>query len=234
MSSRARLCAEHDAIARRRHNGRRTGRPGPANAQQPEGGDVKPRYFVAGLQHLSQMRNPTFLIRTSAATSATAGTVRRTIERADATLPILSISSVEEEMIPLTAQDRTTARLAIVFGVVALTLAAIGLYGVLSYGIARRTSEIAVRIALGAQRRRVVSMILGETSLLVAAGLALGGGLAYAATRLIGSRLYGVAPQDPLTMAAAIAALLFVALGATYLPARRASRLDPLVALRHT
>jgi ABC-type antimicrobial peptide transport system permease subunit len=77
-------------------------------------------------------------------------------------------------------------------------------------------------------------MILGETALLVAAGLALGGGLAYAATRLIGSRLYGVAPQDPLTMVAAIAALLLVALGATYLPARRASRLDPLVALRHT
>jgi predicted permease len=197
-------------------------------------GDVKPRYFVAGLQHLSQMRNPTYLIRTAAATSALAGTVRRTIERADASLPILSISSVEEEMIPLTAQDRTTARLAIVFGVVALTLAAIGLYGVLSYGIARRTSEIAVRIALGAQRRRVVSMILGETALLVAAGLALGGGLAYAATRLIASRLYGVALQDPLTMVAAIAALLLVALGATYLPARRASRLDPLVVLRHT
>jgi predicted permease len=196
-------------------------------------GDVKPRYFVAGLQHLSQLRYPTFLIRTSAAATATAGTVRRIVEQADATIPILSISSVEEEMIPLTAQDRTTARLAIVFGVVALMLAAIGLYGVLSYGIARRTSEIAVRIALGAQRRRVVSMILGETSLLVATGLALGGGLAYAATRLIGSRLYGVAPQDPLTMAAAIAALLLVALGATYLPARRASRLDPLVALRH-
>jgi ABC-type antimicrobial peptide transport system permease subunit len=179
------------------------------------------------------MRNPTFLIRTSAAASATAGTVRKTIERADTTLPILSISSVEEEMIPLTAQDRTTARLATVFGAVALTLAAIGLYGVLSYGIARRTSEIAVRIALGAQRASVVSMILGETSRLVGAGLALGGGLAYVATRLIDSRLYGVAPEDPLTIALAIAALLLVALGASYLPARRASRLDPIVALRH-
>jgi ABC-type antimicrobial peptide transport system permease subunit len=179
------------------------------------------------------MRSPTFLIRTAADPSAMAATVRKTIEREDAVLPIVSLSSVEEEMIPLTAQDNTTARLAIVFGIVALTLAAIGLYGVLSYGIARRTSEIAVRIALGAQRGRVVSMILGETSLLVGAGLLAGGGLAYAATQLIGSRLYGVAPQDPLTLAAAIAALVLVALGATYLPARRASRLDPVVALRH-
>ncbi len=76
-------------------------------------------------------------------------------------------------------------------------------------------------------------MILSETAVLVAMGLALGGGLAYLATQLIVSRLYGVAPQDPLTMALAIAVLLLVALGATYLPARRASRLDPIVALRH-
>jgi ABC-type antimicrobial peptide transport system permease subunit len=137
-------------------------------------------------------------------------------------------------MIPITAQDRTTARLATVFGLVALTLAAIGLYGVLSYGVARRTSEIAVRIALGAPRGRVVSMILGETSILVAAGLAAGGALAFAATRLIDSRLYGVAPQDPPTIAAAVAALVLVALGASYLPARRASRLNPIVALRHS
>jgi hypothetical protein len=92
-------------------------------------------------------------------------------------------------MAPLTAQDRTTAELAVIFGSVALTLAAIGLYGVLSYGIARRTGEIAIRIALGAQRGRVISMILRETIGLVSAGLALGGGLAYAASRLIDSRL---------------------------------------------
>src|SRR5262249_45099480 len=133
---------------------------------------------------------------------------------------------------PLTAQDRTTAQLAVVFGCVALALAAIGLYGVLSYGIAQRTGEIAIRVALGAQRRQVISMILFETIGLVCAGLALGGGLAYAATRLIQSRLYGVAPQDPLTLALATALLLFVALAASYLPAHRASRLDPMAALR--
>jgi ABC-type antimicrobial peptide transport system permease subunit len=151
----------------------------------------------------------------------------------DAALPIISATSIEEQMAPLTAQDRTTAQLAVVFGCVALTLAAIGLYGVLSYGIARRTGEIAIRIALGAQRGRVISMILRETIGVLSAGLALGGGLAYAASRLIDSRLYGVAPQDPLTLALATGLLLLVALSAAYLPAQRASRLDPMAALRH-
>ena len=144
----------------------------------------------------------------------------------------MSARSIEEQMAPLTAQDRTTAQLAVVFGCVALTLAAIGLYGVLSYGIARRTGEIAIRIALGAQPGRVISMILRETIGLVSAGLALGGGLAYAASRLIDSRLYGVAPQDPLTLALATGLLLLVALSAAYVPAQRASRLDPMAALR--
>jgi ABC-type antimicrobial peptide transport system permease subunit len=103
---------------------------------------------------------------------------------------------------------------------------------VLSYGIARRTGEIAVRIALAAQPARVITMILGETILLVIAGLALGAGLAYAASRLIGSRLYGIAPQDPLTLSLAIGLLLAVAICAAYLPARRAARLDPMTALR--
>ncbi len=195
--------------------------------------EIRPQYFVPMMQELSYARYPTFLIRTAAATSTIVGTVRKTIERTDASLPILTVTSIEDRMRPLTAQDRTTALLAVVFACVALTLAAIGLYGVLSYGITRRSGEIAVRIALGAQRRRVVSMILGETAVLVAMGLALGGGLAYLATQLIVSRLYGVAPQDPLTIALAIAMLLVVAFGATYVPARRASRLDPIVALRH-
>ena len=97
----------------------------------------------------------------------------------------------------MTAQDRTTARLAIAFGGVALTLAAIGLYGVLSYGITRRNGEIAIRIALGARPGRVISMILGETAGLVAAGLVVGGLLAASASRLLGNQLYGVEPQRP-------------------------------------
>jgi ABC-type antimicrobial peptide transport system permease subunit len=135
-------------------------------------------------------------------------------------------------MAPLTAQDRATARLALVFAIVALWLAAMGLYGILSYGISRRRPEIAVRIALGAQPRRVVSMILKEAIVLVAVGLLAGGGLAHASSRLLASRLYGVAPQDLLTTAFAAGILMVVALCASYIPAARASKTDPIAALR--
>jgi predicted permease len=195
-------------------------------------GDVEPRYFVPAEQSPSSANRPTFLIRTATETAPVMAAVRKTIERVDAALPIMSARSMEEQVAPLTAQDRTTAQLAVVFGCVALTLAAIGLYGVLSYGIARRKGEIAIRIALGAQPGGVISMILRETTGLVSVGLALGGGLAYAASRLIDSRLYGVAPQDPLTLALATGLLLLVALSAAYVPAQRASRLDPIATLR--
>jgi predicted permease len=194
--------------------------------------EVAARYFVAAAQDLTGLKSPIFLIRTAARTAPVMTAVRKAIHDVDAGLPIESARSIEEQMAPLTAQDRTTAQLVVVFGCVALTLAAVGLYGVLSYGITRRRGEIAVRIALGARPGGVVAMILRETAVLVIAGLALGGGLAYAASRLVDSRLYGVAPQDPLTMAAAGALLVLVALGAAYLPARRASRLDPMAALR--
>jgi predicted permease len=195
-------------------------------------GDVEPRFFVPATQRSSSTNSPTLLIRTASETGPVLPAVRKAIQGVDAATPIISATSLEEQMAPLTAQDRTTAQLAVVFGCVALTLAAIGLYGVISYGIARRTGEIAVRIALGAQRGRVISMILRETIGFLSTGLALGGGLAYGASRLIDSRLYGVAPQDPLTLALATGLLLSIALIAAYLPAQRASRLDPMAALR--
>jgi predicted permease len=195
-------------------------------------GDVAPRFFVPMRDRASSSNSPTFLIRTATDAAPVMVAVRNTIRRVDAALPIVSATSIEEQMAPLTAQDHTTAQLVLVFGCVALALAAIGLYGVLSYGVARRTGEIAIRIALGARPGRVTSMILGETTGVVCAGLVLGGGLAYSASRLIGSQLYGVAPHDPLTLALATVMLLLVALSAAYLPARRAARVDPTAALR--
>jgi putative ABC transport system permease protein len=203
-----------------------------ARTQRPLRGDVEPRYFVAAEQSPSSVNSPIFLIRTATGTAPVLTAVRQTIQSVEAALPIIHAESIEEQMAPLTAQDRTTAQLVVVFGCVALTLAAIGLYGVLSYGIARRKGEIAIRIALGARPGRVISMILGETIGLVITGLAAGAGLAYPASRLITSQLYGVAPHDPLTLALAVGLLMLVAVSAAYLPARRASRQDPMVALR--
>jgi ABC-type antimicrobial peptide transport system permease subunit len=149
------------------------------------------------------------------------------------TLAISTATSLEEELAPLSATERMTARIAAVFGCVALALAAIGLYGVLSYNVAHRIHEIAIRIALGARPGRVISMILGETVGLLIAGLVLGGVLAYAASGWITRQLYGVDPQDPLTLALAVGLLVLVAMGAAYFPARRSARLDPIAALRH-
>ncbi len=193
---------------------------------------VVPRHFVAGLQALPRLKTPTFLIRTSGEPLSMTTAVRKSIARVDAGLPILDAASLDEQLAPLTAQDRTTAQLAAVFGCVALALAAIGLYGVLSYEIARRTREIAVRIALGARPGGVIAMILRETGAVVGIGVAAGLALTFAAARLIGARLYGVAPADPLTLAAATALLVLAALNAAYWPAHRASRLDPMTALR--
>jgi predicted permease len=190
-----------------------------------------PRLFIAGRQQPPGAGSPTFLVRAQSGVPIAAA-VRQAIMDVDANAPVTSIRTARERLAPLTAQDRAIARLALAFGMVALALAAIGLYGVLSYGVARRTSEIAVRIALGARPSRVIAMILRETAGVVSLGVLAGGALALAASRFIAGTLFGVAPRDPATFALAIAVLLSVAGVAAYLPARRASRLEPIAALR--
>jgi ABC-type antimicrobial peptide transport system permease subunit len=130
-------------------------------------------------------------------------------------------------------QERLLAQLCAFFGALALLLASVGLYGVLSYSIARRTNEIGIRMALGAQRRTVLGMVLRETLVVVAVGIAIGVPVAFALTRLVSSKLYGLKATDPLTITVASLVLAAVAMLAGYLPARRASRVDPLIALRY-
>jgi putative ABC transport system permease protein len=125
-----------------------------------------------------------------------------------------------------------TMRLLAAFAVLAVVLATIGVYGVMSYAVARRTQEMGIRMALGAGTKQVVSMVLRQGMRTVAIALALGLGAAFAATRLLETQLYGVTATDPLTFVAVPVALGAIALLACYLPARRASRVDPLIALR--
>ena len=195
-------------------------------------GSVEPRFYVSAEQPPNSSRSPTFLIRTAGDSPALVAAARASVREVNEAMLIMSAKSIQERLAPLTAQDKTTAQLSLAFAAVSLVLAAIGLYGVLSYGVARRTGEIAVRMALGAEARRVMSMILRETLSVFTTGMLAGAVLAYAASRLIGSRLFGVAPQDPLTLLLATALLLAVALSAALLPARRASRIDPMAALR--
>ena len=201
-----------------------------ARTRSPRGA-VEPRIFVSSQQQVPGVASPTFLVRAQS-DAPIAAAVRQAIMEVDANAPLMSIRTARERLALLTAQDRAIARLALAFGGVALTLAAIGLYGVLSYGVARRTSEIAVRIALGARPSRVIAMIVRETAGVVAIGVLAGGALAFAASRFIAGSLFGVEPRDPATFTVAAAVLLVVAGVAAYLPARRASKLEPVAALR--
>lgn len=130
------------------------------------------------------------------------------------------------------SRERLLATLSGFFGALALLLATVGLYGVMSYSVARRTNEIGIRMALGAEQARVLRMVLSEVSVLIGVGLAAGAAAALASTRFVASLLYGVTPNDPITLALAAAVLASVAAFAGYLPAHRASRLDPMTALR--
>jgi putative ABC transport system permease protein len=158
--------------------------------------------------------------------------IRREIEAVDKGLEISSVRTVPQLRDQAFVQERLLAELSSFFGLLALLLACIGLYGVMSYDVARRTHEIGVRMALGAQRMDVVRLLMRETMLMVVIGLVAGLGAALASTRLIASLLYGLEPNDMLTIGLASLLLLIVAALAGYLPARRAARVDPMVALR--
>jgi ABC-type antimicrobial peptide transport system permease subunit len=195
-------------------------------------GDVPPRYFVPVTQPLGEFSSLVFSIRTASVPESTLAAVKRAIRDTDPTLPLIHAQPLEERLATRTAQDRIMARLALAFACVAIGLAALGLYGVLSYGVVRRRSEIGIRMALGADTSRVVRMILRETSAVVVAGVVIGAGLAFSVARFLTNQLYGLTPSDPRTAALAIGILVFVATVAAYLPAHRAARLNPMVALR--
>lgn len=191
----------------------------------------EPRFFVPAEQRPSSATSRTFLIRTASDSRTLMPSVVEAVNAADRAVSLTELVTIEDRMAALTAEERILARLALTFGAAALTLAAIGLYGVLSYAVGRRSGEIAIRMALGAQRRSISAMIVRETVWLIVTGLLLGGVLASIGSRLLANRLYGVAPHDPLSLLLAIGVLLFVALVASVVPAQRASRLDPIAAL---
>jgi ABC-type antimicrobial peptide transport system permease subunit len=174
----------------------------------------------------------TFIIRQQSDRPVLAD-VREAVQRMEPNMPITRSSMLIEAVDRRIVQDRMLAQLSIAFGIVAVVLAAIGLYGILSYNIARRTNEIGIRKALGAQHGMLIGMIARETGWLVLAGLLLGGALSAAAVRVISSRLYGLSPGDPVTFAVAVAALTVVAALATWFPAWRTTRVNALVALRY-
>jgi len=164
---------------------------------------------------------------------AIATSVREAIREVEPGLPVENIRTVSEQVEASLRQERLVARLTSVFAGLALGLACFGLYGVMWNAVTRRTGELGIRMALGATPLGLLAMVLRESLRLVAAGLAVGLVLALAAGRVVLGLLFGIQPSDPFTLAVAVLALLAVAILAAYLPARRASRVDPLVALRY-
>jgi len=189
--------------------------------------------FLPAQQASEPMRQATLLIRTAIDPSRLAAPVRAAIAAIDSSVPVYDMITVDDQVLKALSLQRLIALLSAFFAGLALLLAAIGLYGVLSYTVAQRTGEIGIRMAIGAQPGTVLRMILNETARFVFAGLAAGIALALAAARLIKSMLFGVTPADATSLIAACAILLAFALVAAFLPARRASRVDPMVALRH-
>lgn len=178
-------------------------------------------------------RSVTLVIRsTSAAPERLAPAVRRTVGEIDKNIPIANIRTMETVVAKSMARTSLTMLLLVVAGGMALVLAAVGLYGTISYIVSRRTREIGIRVALGAHVARVVRGVAFQSLRLAAIGVVVGLGFALLLTRLLSSLLFGVSATDPLVLLAVSALLLAVALAASYLPARRASRVDPVIALR--
>jgi ABC-type antimicrobial peptide transport system permease subunit len=174
----------------------------------------------------------TLVVRTTGEPQALAPAVREQIRALDANLPVADVKTLRDQLDLSLFPSRVAAWTLGGFGVLALLLAAIGVYGVVSYSVAQRTREIGVRIALGAKEKDVLRLVLGQGAWVIVVGLVVGLSLAFAATRVVAGFLYGVGATDPLTFAGVPLVLGIVALGASYLPARRATKVDPNEALR--
>jgi predicted permease len=174
----------------------------------------------------------TFLIRSQLGVAGLLNSVKGTIAGVNPEIDIqfkVLRTQIRESLV----QDELMATLCGFFGALAVLLAGIGLYGVISYTVAQRTNEIGVRMALGAQRSGVIGLILGEVAVLIAIGVVVGAGLTLAGSKAASSLLFGLKPRDPLTLVLAIVILAAIAFGASFIPARRATRVDPVVALRY-
>jgi predicted permease len=193
--------------------------------------DVPPTMYVPFRQGRSG--TPTIAVRTAGDPLTFVPAIRETVRGLDANLPMVDVSTQMEQVERRLEQERVFAQAYSLFGGLALILAALGLYGVMSYTVARRTNEIGIRLALGARREQVLGATMRESLTMVVVGVAMGLTIVLLASRFVAALLFGVPQNDPVSIAAAIGVLGAVATLAAYLPARRASLVDPMVALRN-
>ncbi|MBS1806452.1 MAG: ABC transporter permease [Acidobacteria bacterium] len=190
------------------------------------------QFFLPYVQQ-KEVHGMTYQLRTSLSTAALAPMLRNTVQGIDRDLPVTDLRTQKEQIDATLQIERALAALTSGFGVLALALACVGIYGIMAYSVAQRMNEIGIRLALGAQPAQVRRMVLRESTWLTLTGIGVGVCGALACTRLVKSMLYGVGPNDPLTIVGGMVVLITVALAATWIPARRAAGVQPMKALRH-
>lgn len=198
--------------------------------------EAPPTVYISWLQDLPSVSQATFEVRTASDPNLAVGAIRQAVREVDSKLPLTEIKTQIEQADETLAMERLFAKLFSLFGLLAQQLASVGLYGVLAWSVSQRTQEIGIRMALGANRGRMLTMVLRQGMTLTLIGVALGLVGAYVLTRYLESltsMLFGVNPRDPLTFGATAALLTIVALIACFIPARRATKVDPMVALRY-
>jgi ABC-type antimicrobial peptide transport system permease subunit len=195
--------------------------------------DVEPELRAYTLVNQTPLSSMSFVVRTKIDPQTLAHSVQNEIHAANSTVPVFNVTTIEESIQSSQAPRRLAMLLLLAFSLAALLLATMGLYGVMSYLVAQRTNEIGIRMALGAEARDILTLILRYGTALIVAGTAAGFIASIALAQLMRSTLYGVKPLDPATFVGSVAIISSVALLACYIPARRAIRVDPMVALRY-
>jgi predicted permease len=193
--------------------------------------EIVPEVYLCSLQQPAPNAQVIY-VRTEGNPAGVLREIRSAVQELGPGLPLFDVKTIERQVEESLATERMIASLCTAFGILATILAVVGLYGVTAYAVARRSREIGIRMALGAQRARVISLVVREIVVFVIAGTLIGLPCAFVLSWMIRSQLYGVEPADLVSMITATALLLFVALAAAYLPARRASKCDPVRVLR--
>ena len=195
--------------------------------------ELKPKAYYAYAQSAKYLDTMFFEVRAQGAPANIISELRDAVYQLDPGLPLMDLKTQTEETADALSQERLFARLTTVFGLIALLLAMVGLYGTMAYSVTRKTHEIGIRMALGAKPANVLAMVIRQGITLALLGVAIGVVLALGVTRLISSMIFGVTPYDPVTFFVVAAVLVAVAFLACFIPARRAMRVDPMIALRY-
>ena len=196
-------------------------------------GETKPEMYLPMEQAANVEGGPTIVLRTALDPAATPAALRATVAAMDRTLPVDRIESMDQLIAGSVAQPRFRTVVLAAFSLLALLMASIGIYGVMNYLVVQRTREFGIRLSVGATRTDLLRLVLGRAAALIAAGTCVGLAGAVLLVRFIAKLLFGTTPLDPLTFVVVPILLASVALAASYIPARRATRIDPMVALRY-